>query len=234
MQNIPDSLLHALQPISGICGHYGVGKTNFTCNLARDLAMGGYSVTVIDLDLVNPYFRVSEQADSLKQFDIEVISPVFAGAGSSLDVPSLRGTIEPALEQASNTSYVLIDIGGDDAGTTALGRFKRVISQRDFALLGVVNAFRNLIQKPEDAVANLREIEQAAGLKISALIDNTHLQFETTIETIEKGLEYSHTIESLSKLPLAAYTIPRFLVNDSLKNHLMYPIDIEVSKPWEV
>ena len=59
--SIPESLHTALRPVTLVVGHYGVGKTNFSVNLAIDLAAEGNHVTLVDLDIVNPYFRASEQ-----------------------------------------------------------------------------------------------------------------------------------------------------------------------------
>ena len=46
--------------ITIICGHYGCGKTNLSINLAMDHAREGKQTALVDLDLVNPYFRSSD------------------------------------------------------------------------------------------------------------------------------------------------------------------------------
>ena len=74
-----------------ICGHYGSGKTNFSLNLARELAGLGEKVTIVDMDIVNPYFRSSDYTGFLAQEGIEVIAPGYAG--STLDVPALSPEI---------------------------------------------------------------------------------------------------------------------------------------------
>ena len=43
-----------------VCGHYGAGKTNLTVNLALLAAGAGERVTVVDMDIVNPYFRTAD------------------------------------------------------------------------------------------------------------------------------------------------------------------------------
>ena len=90
----------ALAPVTVVVGHYGVGKTNFALNLALDAAAAGYEVTLADMDVVNPYFRSSEYASLLEEAGVRLIAPVFGGAGTSLDVPSLTGAVVPAIEAA--------------------------------------------------------------------------------------------------------------------------------------
>ena len=117
-------------PVVVVCGHYGVGKTNFALNLAHDARAAGCAVTLVDLDVVNPYFRSSDYAKELAACGVRVIAPVFAALGTSLDVPSLTGAIVPAIEEAQQairtdasaefpSRMVIIDAGGDDAGASA-------------------------------------------------------------------------------------------------------------------
>ena len=241
MNPIPKTLLESLRPVTLICGHYGVGKTNFTCNLAKDLADAGRRVTVIDLDIVNPYFRASEQRTFLESAGVSLVAPVFAEAGSSLDVPSLRGAVGPALQAATQDSPVIVDVGGDDAGSIALGRFAHLINSQSYAMFGVLNAYRNLVQTPQAAVENLKEIEAACGLGFSALVDNTHLQDQTDLHTIETGYGYSEEASKLTGLPLVAVTVPRNLAEQVstqgseqiAPSKLIYPVSSYVHTPWE-
>ena len=240
MSKIPSSLRMALRPITLVVGHYGVGKTNLSINLAVDLAAEGKQVTVVDLDIVNPYFRASEQRRLLEERGIELIAPVFAEAGSSLDVPSLTGKISPAIELASEERAVIIDVGGDDAGSVAVGRYARFICERDYAMLAVLNRFRNLVQDPVDAVENLREIETASRLAATAVVDNSHLKSVTDSDTIRLGVDYAGKVAAASGLPLVAVTAPNHLVEVSgahlesfVKSEQLYPITMYVRTPWE-
>lgn len=230
---IPRTLAQSLRPLTLVMGHYGVGKTNFSCNLALDLAREGKKVTLIDLDIVNPYFRASEQRKLLEDAGITLVSPRFAEAGSSLDVPSLRGSVQPAIEAASMDTPTIIDVGGDDAGTIALGRFIPAIREQDYCALGVINHFRNLIQEPEDTVENLREIESVAGLNISALIDNSHLKDDTTEATIQEGYDYACRVSELMNVAIAAVCIPETIKTDAIPEELCFPVAAYVHNPWE-
>lgn len=90
----------ALAPVTVVVGHYGVGKTNFALNLALDAAAEGCAVTLADMDVVNPYFRSSEYAALLEDHGVRLVAPVFARAGTGLDVPSLTGAVVPAVQAA--------------------------------------------------------------------------------------------------------------------------------------
>lgn len=229
---IPESLRDALRPVTLVVGHYGVGKTNFSVNLAIDLAAEGNQVTLVDLDIVNPYFRATEQRAVLEEHSVTLVAPVFAEAGTSLDVPSLTGRIAPSIEAAGEGRYVIIDVGGDDVGSVALGRFSRSIKQQDFAMLCVLNKYRNLVQDPVDAIENLREIEAASRIEATAFVSNAHLKGETTAEVIEQGRAYAFEVARLANLPLVATCVSPALTDLSHDGD-EYRIKMYVRSPWE-
>ena len=228
---IPKSLLNALRPVTVVVGHYGAGKTNFTVNLAIDLAADGRAVTVVDLDIVNPYFRASEQRAQLEEAGVRLIVPIFAEFGTSLDVPSLTGQIDPAIRDAGESDVVLIDAGGDDVGATALGRYSQAIRAREYAMLYVANRFRNLVADPHDALENLREIEAASHLRATSLVNNSHLKDATDAQALAEGAVYADELAKLSGLPLVCATYPRSLALEALKD--AYPVAARVRNPWE-
>jgi Mrp family chromosome partitioning ATPase len=49
-----------MKRITIVTGHYGSGKTNLSVNLAINAAKEGKNVTIVDLDIVNPYFRTAD------------------------------------------------------------------------------------------------------------------------------------------------------------------------------
>ena len=171
---LPSALEAALAPITIIAGHYGAGKTNLSVNLALDLVRDRRAVTLVDLDIVNPYFRASEQRGLLEQAGVHLVAPVFSEAGTSLDVPSLTGAIMPALEDADDEHLVIVDLGGDDAGATALGRFSRVVQAHSHAMLYVLNRHRNLMADPcllyTSVIESRRAFAACTSARFSALV----------------------------------------------------------------
>ena len=198
-----------------ICGHYGSGKTNFTLNLAREFARLGEAVTVVDMDIVNPYFRSSDYTGLLETEGIKVIAPSYAG--STLDVPALSPEIYSVFD--SEQGRVIFDVGGDDSGAVALGRFAPQLRESGYQMLYVINRYRSLIQDPEDAAALLRDICAASRLSPAALINNSHLGNTTTAQTVLDSVPYAEEVSRIAEE-----------LRPILSNY--YPVDVLVTPPW--
>ena len=148
------------KPITIITGHYGSGKTNAAVNLALSAAQAGQPVTIIDLDIVNPYFRTADFIPTLQAHDIQVIAPVYAN--SNLDIPVLPASVDAAFSQTER--MVIVDVGGDDAGAIALGRYAKKIEARGYDLFCVVNGRSYLTKDASHAVSMSSEIVLAARI----------------------------------------------------------------------
>jgi hypothetical protein len=179
-------------PIHGkytlLLGHYGSGKTELALALAREQrrASGG-RVALVDLDIVNPYFRSAEHKELLEQEGVEVMMPSFAL--SSVDVPSLPAQIQSIFE--SDYDHVVIDVGGDDTGAVALGRYAPSLSARreQVTALYVVNPLRPFSDTVEDIAALFALIESRARIRPDYLVNNANLQEETTAQDLIQAQE---------------------------------------------
>lgn len=213
--------------VTVVYGHYGTGKTNLSINLALDAARGGEKVTLIDMDVVNPYFRSSDYADILTRERIRVLGPNFAN--SNLDTPSLPASIGDAI---SDGERVIIDVGGDDAGATALGVYSRKLADSDPDVMYVINRYRSQTTSAKEAVDILREIEGAARIRASCIVNNSHLKQYTTAETILDSVPFAEDVSEMTGLPIRFTTTP---VGVDLLNKIpnMYPIGVYVKAPWE-
>ncbi|MDR0350420.1 MAG: hypothetical protein LBH64_02580, partial [Coriobacteriales bacterium] len=154
-----------------ITGHYGVGKTNLSLNLVRDLRAVAPRVTLVDLDIVNPYFRSTDNKAFLDACDIELLGPVHGA--SNLDTPSLSPGIDEAIRTAGPERVTLIDVGGDSDGARALGRYSAEIMARPHRVVFVVNLSRPETASAEDNLELLRRIEETSGLAVTELFGNT-------------------------------------------------------------
>ena len=196
--------------ITVVCGHYGCGKTNLTLNLALEAAGEGQPVTVVDLDIVNPYFRSSEYGELLGEMGVRLIAPVFAN--TTLDTPTLPPEIYSVFEPQAGR--VFLDAGGDDAGVTALGGLHAMLEEAGYDMLYVINRYRVLSQTPEETAALLGEIQAASRLRATGLVNNSHLGVETTLETLERALPFARKTAELTHLPLLYSTAPDFALGE--------------------
>ena len=216
------------RPLTIICGHYGTGKTNFAVNLAIDAAKSGKKVTLIDMDIVNPYFRTADHKTLLESYGVKVMAPFFAN--TNVEIPSLPHGISAVLDE---DGIVIMDVGGDDAGAVALGGFAKKISSMDYDMWYVINQYRSMIADVSDAVDVMRDIEMASRLKITGIVNNSHLKDLTTSRNILDSVDYAEKTAKAANVPMKFTTCPENL-RDSLKEiDFLYPIAIYVRTPWE-
>jgi hypothetical protein len=184
-------------------GHYGSGKTNIAVNYAISLAKAGKKVCIGDLDIVNPYFRTKDSAKELEDAGVTLISPQFAN--TNVDLPALPAEAYRLVEDKS--IYGIMDIGGDDRGAYALGRYVPAIQEEnDYRMIFVANCYRPLTRTPEDALEVMKEIEAACGLAFTDIVNNSNLGPETTPETVLASLEFVEQLSKLSGLPIFAHS----------------------------
>lgn len=184
-------------------GHYGSGKTNIAVNYALHLAREGKKVCIADLDIVNPYFRTKDSAKELAAAGVDLISPQFAN--SNVDLPALPAEAYRLVED--KTSYGIMDIGGDDRGAYALGRYvPSILEEGNYRMAFVANCYRPLTKTPEEALEVMREIELACGLPFTCIINNANLASETTPQTVLDAVPYMESLSRLSGLPIWLHT----------------------------
>jgi len=209
-------------------GHYGSGKTNIAVNYALKLAGEGKDVVIADLDIVNPYFRTKDSAAVLEAAGVKLISPQFAN--TNVDLPALPAEAYRLVQDKS--IYGIMDIGGDDRGAYALGRYVPALKEENnYRMVFVANAYRPLTRTPEEAMEVMREIEEACGLKFTDIINNSNLAAETEPETVLSTLEYMQTLSSLSGLPVFA-TAAETVVAEKLKDTLPNVLPLQLQEKY--
>ncbi len=192
-------------------GHYGSGKTNIAVNYALHLAELGKNVCIADLDIVNPYFRTKDSADTLAQAGVDLISPQFAN--SNVDLPALPAEAYRLVEDRN--TWGIMDIGGDDRGAYALGRYTPfILEENNYRMVFVANCYRPLTRTPEDALEVMEEIETACGLKFTDIVNNSNLGSETTPQTVLDSLDFIHALSERSHLPVFLHTVRSDVAED--------------------
>jgi hypothetical protein len=181
-----------------ICGHYGSGKTEFAINYSLALKASRDKVAIADMDVVNPYFRSREKAEILRKQGIKVIYSSIEG--TALDIPAVSGEVGTLI--VGNEWNLILDVGGDNVGARALARHSKEIRPNDYDMFFVINAYRPETQNAIDAISYLQDIEETTGLKVTGLINNTHMMKNTTLEDVLFGQKISEEVSKKMNLPI--------------------------------
>ncbi len=193
------------------CGHYGSGKTNIAVNYALELKKTNEKVAIADLDIVNPYFRTKDSIDMLSAAGVKLIASEYAG--SNVDIPALPQEAYALTDDKSITA--VIDVGGDDRGALALGRWApEILNENNYDMYMVINKSRPLTSDADSTIEVMREIECAGGIPFTGLINNTNLGEETTAQIIIDSVAYANEVAEKTGLPLVMTCVDARLSNE--------------------
>ena len=185
--------------ITLFAGHYGSGKTNIAVNFALHLAKDGLPVTIADLDIVNPYFRTKDSAEELSAAGVRLISSAYAN--SNVDLPALPAELYALTEDKSR--YAVFDVGGDDRGALALGRYAPAIKEEGkYEMIFVANFYRPLTTNAEEALEVMREIEAAGGIPFTGIVHNSNVGAETRADDILVKEAEARRLSAMASLPI--------------------------------
>ncbi|MDO4563397.1 MAG: hypothetical protein Q4C12_06135 [Clostridia bacterium] len=163
-----------------VTGHFGSGKTELALNMALEAGKG---CAVVDIDIVNPYFRTNDVRDMLAAKGIDVIASRYAS--SNVDIPIVPAEALSAFERKSTAIF---DVGGDADGAAALGRFHEAFCTSGYEMLFVVNTRRPLTRNADEIIEYMREIEAVSRLEVTGVVNSTNLGDETTAAIVNEGV----------------------------------------------
>nr|WP_209511284.1 ATP-binding protein [Sedimentibacter acidaminivorans] len=214
-----------------ITGHYGSGKTEFAVNYAVKMKNSYSNVSLADLDIVNPYFRSREKKILLEDMGIQVLDSSINN--QTLDLPALPAGIMGSITNLNMKA--ILDIGGDPVGARVLARFSDQIKMMDYDLFYVINGNRPETQTKENVIRYLKDIESTSGLKVTGLINNTHLLKDTSVSDVELGHELSKEVSWEIDVPIryesAMMNIADKIVSEEIKAKL-FPLNLYMREEW--
>lgn len=211
-------------------GHFGSGKTEIAINYAMKLANEGKKTAIVDLDIVNPYFCTRNVKKELEDLGIRVIS-------SSPELVNAELMVVPSEVSAvfNDKSYeVIIDVGGDEDGAVVLGRYNKFFKEEPYEMYFVFNNKRPLTSDISNTKKYVNEIEKASRLKVTNLISNANLSYETSKEDILKGDKEAMILSKELQIPYTYIVCKKNLI-ESIKEKVqakIFPIDIYMKTPW--
>jgi len=232
-----EQILNKLTRKTVVTGHYGSGKTEFAISLAlicqgETLTIDRLKTAIIDLDIVNPYFRSRELRDMLESKGISVHGSTYdfeIGA----EIPALGISLRAPLE--NEDCNVIIDLGGNDAGALVLNQFTKYFIDNETTVLAIVNANRPETSDAQSVIAHITSIENATGLTVSCIVNNTHLLRETTIDDILHGYEICKDVSKTTGKEILCSCFPEGIVNPGELTHItsnLMPLGLFTRPTW--
>jgi len=213
-------------------GSFGSGKTELAINQSIKTIKKKEKVVIVDLDIVNPYFRSREMREKLNELGIKVVAPPgkFALADIPLISPEIKGTIQ------DSDRLLLLDVGGDDVGAKSLASFYPVLKDTGYQMNLVINPYRPFTKNSDEILAMLREIEISSRLKINGLISNPNLGSQTNLELITRGHRIVKDVSKQINLPVKYLAIEQTIVEKIYKHQFEDPIFVlqrYMKLPWD-
>ncbi len=219
-----------IKRITVFSGHYGSGKTNVAVNYALWLKNHYDKVSIADLDIVNPYFRTKDSMKVLEENGVELISSEFAN--SNVDVPALPPETYGVLQ--NKEIHAVIDVGGDDRGALALGRYSDyILEDGDYELLFVINKYRPLTRNADMTLEIMAEIEYACHMKFTGIVNDSNIGEETTAEDVLDSVSYANEVSERAGIPIKMTAVKSDLyeiLSDKIEN--LMPIELFVRQSW--
>jgi hypothetical protein len=183
-----------------LLGAFGSGKSELALNMAIAAAKKG-PCTLVDLDVINPYFRTSERGDVLEPAGVELIMPPFAL--DKIEILSLSARVYSAFTPGEGS--VFFDVGGDHVGSVALGQYKphfQKIPKENLHVLFIVNPMRPTAADLESAYATLEKIKFVSRLDVTGIVNNGNLAGETDYTHLSEGYELCKALSERTGIPV--------------------------------
>jgi len=197
-----------MKNITFLTGYYGSGKSELAINLALKERVD----YVIDLDVINPYFRTREQEKLLEANGIEIISSDL-DYKMHIDMPYISQRV--FIPFHNKEKCAIYDLGGNDVGAKLLRQFEDYNDQ-NIDLFLVINVYREDSSSKEKIVQLINKIEGAGGFKVTGLINNSNLLRETTLEDIAYGETIIKEVALATKLPIVYTAVWEDIYADNL------------------
>lgn len=182
-----------------ITGHFGSGKTEFSVNYVIDLRKEFDKVAILDMDIANPYFRSRERQKLMLEKDISIHFNTY-GYDITEDLPAITATVRAPLE--NKEFETVVDVGGNDSGARVLNQFRKYFVKDDCEIIVVINANRPDTDTLKGCLEQIDSIETEIGIKVDAIINNTHMLTETTADDIMKGFELCRRVSQSKGIPV--------------------------------
>jgi hypothetical protein len=214
-----------------VTGHYGSGKTEFSVNYAVKMKETHENVSIADLDIVNPYFRSREKREFFEKIGVKIFDSSIKN--TAIDIPALPAQMMGVILNPNEKS--VLDVGGDPVGARVLARYSGQIKNTEYDMFYVINGNRPETSNVEGSLKYLRMIESTSGLKVTGLINNTHMLKDTKVEDVEFGHELTKKVSWETDIPIRYEAVIKKTaekINNEEILEKLFPINLYMREEW--
>ncbi|HAH96417.1 MAG TPA: ATP-binding protein [Firmicutes bacterium] len=219
--------------IAVFVGAFGSGKTETAINYVLKSAQSNPEKkhALVDLDIVNPYFRSREEEQYLTERNIRVICTSLDSRQA--DLPALSPEIFSVFQ---DTSYnAVFDVGGDPNGARVLGRYHQYFeAEPAYQMYLVVNPYRPMTGTPQGIVDMANSIVPRSRIRLTGIVCNAHMKAETDLPIIKRGYEIVKQSADALQLPISFICVPEWLqVSQEEFAEPLFPLQLFMMPFWE-
>lgn len=186
--------------VEAYVGEYASGKSENAVNRALWLKESGRQVTLVDLDFVEPCYTLRPIKQELISKGLGVVAwetkeTMGLGEAGSVMLPAMKWVLR-------RPGDIVLDIGYGIKGSNALNLVEGAGEDPDLVVIAVLNVCRPMTSTVTDIVDYIKELG-----RIDALLNNTYLGDETTIDTILSGEKIVKEAGEILGLPVVATSV---------------------------
>lgn len=214
-----------------VIGHYGSGKSEFSVNYAVKMKEQFENVSIADLDIVNPYFRSREKREFFEKIGVKVFDSSIRN--TAIDIPALPAQMMGVILNPNEKS--ILDVGGDPVGARVLARYAEQIKNVEYDMFFIVNGNRPETSTVEGIIKYLNIIEAASRLKVTGLVNNTHMLKDTRVEDVESGHELTKKVSWETDIPIRYEAVIEEIAGNIKNKEILeklFPINLYMREEW--
>lgn len=214
-----------------VIGHYGSGKSEFSVNYAVKMKEQFENVSIADLDIVNPYFRSREKREFFEKIGVKVFDSSIRN--TAIDIPALPAQMMGVILNPNEKS--ILDVGGDPVGARVLARYAEQIKNVEYDMFFIVNGNRPETSTVEGVIKYLNIIEAASRLKVTGLVNNTHMLKDTRVEDVESGHELTKKVSWETDIPIRYEAVIEEIAGNIKNKEILeklFPINLYMREEW--
>jgi hypothetical protein len=203
-----------VRKLEAFIGEHASGKSEVAINRALELKKRSAKVTIVDLDLVDPFFTIRAVKDRLEERGVCAVgisheNAFGLGEAGTPFTEEMQGIM-------GSRGDIVFDIGYGVFGAKALNLIEGALSDPNLKIFCVVNACRPMTSTLERIVKYTHSLGRVDGL-----INNTHLGDETTPDTILGGAVLISDAARILEIPMIATAAQSQLAKRIGQNDIM-------------